>query len=74
MPSLSGILGNTFGHRITIRGYAKYEDIIKYIIPKPLEYRFTISPEVTGVVEYLNQEKKKMIFNEFDNLRVKDWQ
>ena len=30
MPSLSGILGNTFGHRITIRGYAKYEDIIKY--------------------------------------------
>lgn len=46
---------------------------IKYIIRKPLEYRFTISPEVTGVVEYLNQEKKKMIFNEFDNLRVKDW-
>ena len=30
MPKLSGILGNTFGHRITIRGYAKYEDIIKY--------------------------------------------
>ncbi len=28
MPKLSGILGNTFGHRVTIRGYAKYEDIV----------------------------------------------
>ncbi len=55
--------------RLKLKGFE-----IKYIIPKPLEYRFTISPEVTGVVEYLNQEKKKMIFNEFDNLRVKDWQ
>ena len=55
--------------RLKLKGFE-----IKYIIPKPLEYRFTISPEVTGVVEYLNQEKKKMIFNEFDNLQVKDWQ
>ena len=31
MPKLSGILGNTFGHRITIRGYAKYEDIIELL-------------------------------------------
>ncbi len=55
--------------RLKLKGFE-----IKYIFPKPLEYRFTRSPEVTGVVEYLNQEKKKMIFNEFDNLRVKDWQ
>ena len=55
--------------RLKLKGFE-----IKYIIPKPYEYNVTISPEVAGVVEYLNQEKKKMIFNEFDNLRVNDWQ
>ena len=29
MPRLSGILGNTYGSRITIRGYATYKDILK---------------------------------------------
>lgn len=29
MPRLSGLLGNTYGRRITIRGYAAYKDIVE---------------------------------------------
>ena len=51
--SLSGIVGNTFGRRITIRGYASYDTIVKCSSSDPSYQRPQEMPHVEEIKHFI---------------------